>query len=418
MKARRIPCFLLGAFVAAGALVLPALGPLDPPPGPVAPTPGPEPRTALSQTSTPGDAAAVFRITRPGSYYLAANLAGESGKSGIVITADDVTLDLMGFSLSGVAGSRDGVRVEGARSNIAVRNGTLRGWGATGFEGAEMKSGTLESLNASGGTVGITCGSNVRLTRCLATENQSLGLGTGSGCVLTECAAISNGGPGIACAGSCTLSMCVARFNAGGDGIYLSDNCQAYACTSEINNGHGYYLDGGGTLLDGCSGRENALNGIASIYETAIRRCTVEFNAQNGIWVIAPCVIADCIAANNDIDGISTLDGCEVSRCTARQNSRHGVSTREGARLRDNTCDAHAAGAGLFASGAGNRLEANSVSGNLRGLEVVGVANLVARNSASGNTQSFVVAPGNLFAPVVTQQTIGTSTNPQANFEL
>src|ERR1700761_393464 len=56
-----------------------------------------EPRTAINSTNTPGDADSTYKITQPGSYYLTENLTGTSGKVGIEIAANDVSLDLMGF---------------------------------------------------------------------------------------------------------------------------------------------------------------------------------------------------------------------------------------------------------------------------------------------------------------------------------
>src|SRR6478735_5297203 len=57
-----------------------------------------EARTIVNSTNTPGDASNTFIISAPGSYYLTGNLTGVSGKSGIQINADDVSLDLNGFS--------------------------------------------------------------------------------------------------------------------------------------------------------------------------------------------------------------------------------------------------------------------------------------------------------------------------------
>src|SRR4051794_28495446 len=70
-----------------------------------------EPRVPVSATTTPGDATSVFKITQPGSYYLTGNITGASGKHGTFIAAGNVTLDLMGFELVGVAGSLDGIHV-------------------------------------------------------------------------------------------------------------------------------------------------------------------------------------------------------------------------------------------------------------------------------------------------------------------
>src|SRR5678809_1013800 len=67
-----------------------------------------QPRIPVNATTTPGDATSVFKITQPGSYYLTGNIAGVAGKHGIYVTTGNVTLDLMGFDLVGVAGSLDG----------------------------------------------------------------------------------------------------------------------------------------------------------------------------------------------------------------------------------------------------------------------------------------------------------------------
>lgn len=88
-------------------------GDLNPPAGPVAPTHKTlteiEPRTAINLANTPGDADSLFKITQPGSYYLTGNITGVAGKHGVEIATSGVSLDLMGFTLTGVAGSLDGV---------------------------------------------------------------------------------------------------------------------------------------------------------------------------------------------------------------------------------------------------------------------------------------------------------------------
>ena len=53
--------------------------------------------TAISDTNTPGDSTDTYVISSPGSYYLTDNLNGTSGKNGILINSNDVTIDLNGF---------------------------------------------------------------------------------------------------------------------------------------------------------------------------------------------------------------------------------------------------------------------------------------------------------------------------------
>jgi hypothetical protein len=67
-----------------------------------------------------------YTINAPGFYYLGGNLHANSG-NGIIINSYDVTLDLMGFSLSGTAGNK-GISSTAVQSNVEVRNGILSAW--------------------------------------------------------------------------------------------------------------------------------------------------------------------------------------------------------------------------------------------------------------------------------------------------
>ena len=91
-----------------------------------------EPRTIVNSANTPGDGTSLFIISQPGSYYLTTNLVGVSGKNGINIAANCVTLDLNGFALLGGPGSSSAIYILGAQTNITVRNGTISGWGSSG----------------------------------------------------------------------------------------------------------------------------------------------------------------------------------------------------------------------------------------------------------------------------------------------
>jgi hypothetical protein len=65
-------------------------------------------------------------ITAPGSYYLDGNLS-YYGDIAITIASDDVTLDLMGFTISATGSSNTGIAISNHNS-VEVRNGTLSGW--------------------------------------------------------------------------------------------------------------------------------------------------------------------------------------------------------------------------------------------------------------------------------------------------
>jgi hypothetical protein len=71
-------------------------------------------------------------LNTPGSYRLTSNLAAAVNSDGIRVNADDVTLDLNGFTLTGGGGLiADGISIAGFK-NVELRNGTIRGFTRSG----------------------------------------------------------------------------------------------------------------------------------------------------------------------------------------------------------------------------------------------------------------------------------------------
>jgi parallel beta-helix repeat protein len=73
-------------------------------------------------------------ITKPGSYCLISNLEVSSPDvSAITNNADNVTIDLNGFTISGPGKGVSGIGIKNDMMrgvfNVVVRNGTVRGWG-------------------------------------------------------------------------------------------------------------------------------------------------------------------------------------------------------------------------------------------------------------------------------------------------
>jgi hypothetical protein len=138
------------------------------PPGPPAPTMKTldqiEPRRPLAGPLP-------LTITNAGSYYLTTNLVGAAAQNGVIINADNVTLDLNGFALLGAPGSFHGITAPSAPKNLAIRNGTVTGWGLAGINLGNASSSQFEGLrvraNSFGGvTAGMTC-----LVRGCSVEN-------------------------------------------------------------------------------------------------------------------------------------------------------------------------------------------------------------------------------------------------------
>jgi parallel beta-helix repeat protein len=223
-------------------------GPLTPP-LPPAPTGKPltevEPRIAVIPQNVPGDATGLFVITQPGSYYLVGDVTGESGKSGIVIGANNITLDLMGFHVAGVPGALNGIRVSGFRSGVVIRNGSVSGWPQSGVT-ASIDSGLIENIHATNnGQWGITQsgGYSARIIGCSAYGNGSGGVDFGGirvgECALVDsCQARENTGSGIKASRACLITNCVALENAG-TGIDVLRECVVTANSSTANTTNG-----------------------------------------------------------------------------------------------------------------------------------------------------------------------------------
>lgn len=363
--------------VAAGAILAGGrsaqAGPLNPPAGPIASTGKTltevEPRIAINEANTPGDANSVFRITQPGSYYLTGNVIGQASKQGITIAASNVTIDLNGFALLGVPGSFFAIVNDFNPKSITIRNGSVSGWG-------------------SGGIV-LSSGSHGGLIEHVMTHgNQGVGISSGSGFVVRNCTARENVSTGITIAGGSVVSGCTAYVN-GFIGIQATSGC---------------------TIVD----------------------CAVQGNTNRGISASVSCVVSRCMAISNPGQGIFAQEGSLVTDCVARLNTNNGIVCSSDCLIRDNMCDSNGFGgdgAGIFTDGSDNRIEGNNCTDNDRGIDVAAAGNLILRNSCSGNTINYEIVASNRYGPIVNITATGSAavsgnaaagtvstTDPWANF--
>jgi hypothetical protein len=159
---RRMLLAGVGLVGAAAALSQSAnAGQLTPPPGPVAPT-GATPVQSLT-----GDGTSLYVINQPGAYVLTANIQGVVGKHGIVVAADNVTINLAGFTLSGVVGSVTGITNLATNRGISVVNGRLTDWPSGGIRlvGTGCTASDVTVLN-SGNAIVLEKQSGTRISRC------------------------------------------------------------------------------------------------------------------------------------------------------------------------------------------------------------------------------------------------------------
>jgi parallel beta-helix repeat protein len=112
-------------------------------------------------------------------------------------------------------------------------------------------------------------------------------------------------------------------------------------------------------------------------------------------------------------------------------NILSGIVATSDCQFLNNTCDNNGNGgdgAGIFVTGADNRLEGNTCTDNDRGIDIDGTGNIVIRNTCSGNITNWDIAANNAVAPIfvttnnaaaITGNTYTGSlgnTDPNANF--
>jgi hypothetical protein len=184
-----------------------------------------------------------YTISQPGSYYLSGNINISNGTGAIVISSDDVTLDLNGFVLNSTSNPAAGtaISIPGGHSNVTVRNGHIRGqvlFTGSSFSGTGFAEGIRAFVN----------NNNIRISDIAVMGCSSAGIYTSINLlntVVERCTIINVGGPGIfadlvvsssvSITGGTgiearTVSDCTVYSKSGGVAIYggTVQNCYGY----------------------------------------------------------------------------------------------------------------------------------------------------------------------------------------------
>jgi hypothetical protein len=122
-----------------------------------------EPKTPISF--------APFVITNPGSYYLTTNLfVTVVNTNAITIQANNVTIDLNGFTLSGT-GTGDGIQAASPFQQLMVRNGIIQDW-SNGVDVAVGNGGVFNDVFFLNNAIfGLVIGTNFLVQDCQAVGN-------------------------------------------------------------------------------------------------------------------------------------------------------------------------------------------------------------------------------------------------------
>ena len=332
-----------------------------------------EPRTAIE--SLP------FNITQSGSYYFTKNLnfTAASGDA-ITISASNVTLDLMGFTLSSSnAVTGDAIRMNAGLRNIAVRNGVIAGNTTVTISGSAPNqtwtvaaAGFNNGINALASPEASSCHfSQLRISGC-----RSVGLDGGGQAVVEQVTATQNGNIGIvAMSGSVTNSTASSN----GDAGIVAMSGSVTGCTASNNGGAGIFATSGS--VTGCTASNNASTGI---FGSSVANSRSANNGSDGIAASSGSV-TNCTAGAN---GSSGIVGENITHCVAVFNTSHGIFVSGTAK--DNECRNNGnggSGAGIYFASDGVRIEGNNCYNNDWGIQsAAGVSSFIVRNSCRGNT--------------------------------
>ncbi len=272
-----------------------------------------------------------FPISQSGAYYLTSNLTMTAGGDAIPVTADDVTIDLMGFVLNGGDVGTRGVSAT-AQNNIEVRNGTVRDFSSHGIELDGMGHRIVE----------------VRLT------------GSDSGVRLTGASHLVRG---------CTA------FGNSGYGIYAGGTGNTVIGNTASGNGNDGVLTGTGSTIRNNTSYDNQGEGIDGGFGTTITGNTSYMNGSAGIEANRGSLVVDNTVRDNNQDSDALKGGIVV----------FGDTLVKGNSLRGNLL------ANIRISGEGNSIEENLVTNSANGLsfgEFSGV-NFYANNRSAANTTAY-----------------------------
>jgi hypothetical protein len=278
--------FLVGLGATAGIA-----GQLEPP-GPVMPT---DRVTLNGQEIEP-----PHTITEPGSYVLTSDIrdcipCDDLPTNGIIIAANDVTLDMNGFALVGAPGnSLSGIVVQNGLTNVVITNGVVRDWDGQGIDASGARNARLDNVRVSDNEgSGILLGFSGIVSFATASGNGGQGIAVAPGSLISHCTATGNLQDGLvatptAVPNGSTISDSTARSN-GGSGILAGDGTTIVDCNADLNGGHGIST-GVGCTIRGNTVASNAGDGILTI-DSLVHSNSSSFNTGANINATSSTVI-------------------------------------------------------------------------------------------------------------------------------
>ena len=333
-----------------------------------------------------------FTITQPGSYVMTQNLENTTNNAdGIIIDANNVTLDLGGYTLSGGSvNSDDGIFVLGDQDNIYIYNGHVDGWGGDGINALNADNSIFEKLTVSNnGNDGLVADFNASISYVTALANGLDGIEGDDGTVIVFSTASENGDNGIQTSEGSVVAHSAA-FNNLGDGIDVAAGSSVFHSSVSDNTLFGVDLALGGTV-QGSSAYDNDRNGFDIASSSVVRDNIAALNGG------AP----DTSITESNRNGIRTFANSWVINNQAHENDGSGI------RIQSTDCV----------------VEGNFVTDNdITGIYVSASGSFIINNKAAGNVLNYDIDANSAFGPIVDVTSAGdissitNADHPYVNF--
>jgi parallel beta-helix repeat protein len=306
-------------------------------------------------------AGAVTNITAcgsfgSGSYLVINNITAAASTTCLTLTANQVTIDLNGFTISG-SGNTNGILALG-RNNVTIRNGSVNG-----FARAIYANGTgnlIDGVRTATGTLNaFTVGDNATIQNSYVTSHLGGGIIAGKNAKIINSTLNSNSGNMIVVSDGAIVSKNNVTNNGGSStsAIQMTQNCTVadnvvfkstfgINATGSFNTIRGNQVTGAtegitavnSSIISGNNTSSNTDNGIEAGTDNLVSGNTV--NANQGVGI----VIADrSQVLNNVVNGSGNFGihpggpNCSVIGNTTDGNTSSGLNIQCPAKVADNT---------------------------------------------------------------------------------
>ena len=261
-----------------------------------------EPRTDVLKLA--GDSYNLFIIAQPGSYYLTTNIVVGTGINGITITANNVTLDLNGFSIVSTAPSASGtgIYLKGGNAGITIFNGHITGGVTNNGSGSYLGPGFSYGIDYFGAPRNVHV-ANVSVSGC---NGNGINLGVAE-TLVESCTVRTVGGYGIV-ASTVKSSVAVDCGSYGISGNQVSD------CRGE-STGSGFGLNAQTAL--NCYGTSSGNVGLGAL--TALNCYGINNSSSSGLNA---ATALNCYGSSISDAGLSAGT---AQNCYGSSSSGYGV---------------------------------------------------------------------------------------------